>query len=85
MFKETWEQLQNMYHPKNKKNNLNINININLKFKTFDADDHPEIMKEANINGFPTIRLHININKAKEFNDSRSLDNLISFINSHPN
>ena len=81
MFKETWDQLQK----KHEENELNLNINIKLKFKTFDQKEHPEIMKEANINGFPTIRLHININKAKEFNDSRSLDNLISFINSHPN
>ena len=68
-FKQTWTQLQ-----KDFKNKIN--------FISYDADQDTEIMKNYNIQGYPTLIMQQN-DKAIEYVGNRNIDSLKEFINTY--
>ena len=68
-FKSTWNELQN-------------NVDNKINFVTYDADKDAKIMKEYNINGFPTLMIKSD-NKIIEYNGNRDLNSIKDFINTY--
>ena len=50
----------------------------------YDADKHPQKVKEANVDGFPTVHLHIN-GKKKAFKGDRTITGLKKFLKNNTN
>jgi thiol-disulfide isomerase/thioredoxin len=46
----------------------------------YDADKHPQKIKEAGIEGFPTVHLYMKDGKKKVFNGDRTITGLKSFL-----
>jgi glutaredoxin len=61
-FKSTWNQLQKTIK--------------HVKFETFDADNHGDIIKSQNIQGFPTIKIN-----GHEYHGERDFETLRSILN----
>jgi thioredoxin-like negative regulator of GroEL len=68
-FKQTWKQLKNEF-----KNEIN--------FVKYDSNKHANIMKQYNIQGYPTLILKID-DKAIEYMGNRNIDDIKEFINKY--
>ena len=68
-FKPLWKELQNELKDK-------------VNFKVFDAQTDRKIMQTYGIEGYPTLILEKGNNKV-EFNDYRTKENIINFINKY--
>lgn len=53
-----------------------------IKVIEYDADKHPQKIKEAGVEGFPTVHLYMN-GKKKVFNGDRTITGLKSFLKKH--
>ena len=67
-FKPTWADLKSKYDK--------------IKYNEYDADVNPDIIKNFNISGFPTIMLKHN-NKMIEYNGDRDINSILSFVQAY--
>lgn len=75
MFKPTWKQVCDKYK------NQNHNILIDVEYSSMNL--LPETMR--NVQGFPTLRAYKNAKPIAEFNDTRTYDAVIEFIEKYGN
>ena len=66
-FLPTWKALKDVF-------NLN-----NIKHEEYEDSANPKVIKEANINGFPTIRISKN-NKEYDYNGPRTPDDILHAV-----
>ena len=66
-FMPTWNALKKIFDQNN------------VKYDEYESDKNIEEIKNANVNGFPTIRISKN-NKEYDYNGSRSPDDLLNEI-----
>ena len=68
-FKSTWNKLKN-------------ELNNDIEFITYDSNKDANIIKEFNIQGYPTLILKKN-NKAIEYMGNRNINDIKEFINKY--
>ena len=67
-FRETWNSLGNTFSK-------------DINFITYDSDKNTKEMKEWKIKGYPTLIVRTGTT-AKEYNEDRNIDNLVTYIKS---
>ena len=73
MFKDDWEKLQG-----------NNELKKKVNFVTIDADKNKDKIEEWDVKGFPTL-IFKKENKAIEYGDKRSVENITEFLNKNTN
>lgn len=66
-FKPTWNQLREKYEGK-------------ISFIEYEKDEHPDLMSNYQITGFPTVMLLLPNGSAQKYGGERSLEKLSAFV-----
>jgi protein disulfide-isomerase A6 len=73
MFKDDWEKLQG-----------NSELKKKVNFVTIDSDKNKKEIKQWDVQGFPTLILKTG-DKAIEYGDNRTVENITEFLNKNTN
>ena len=71
-FKPVWEEIKERIKKINKSNKM-------VQFAVFEADENPEEIKQAEINGFPTINITIG-DRTFEYSGERKVDPIMNTL-----